>query len=403
MAEDPIKIILENCVGCTLCVKTCPFGAITMVDKKAVIDLTKCTLCGACVKACKFDAIKMREKAAPVGGIDLSAYQDVWVFAEQIDGKVQSVTYELLGEGRKLADSLGMKLCAVLMGSGITEAAQELVHRGADKIYVADKPELAYFQDERYSAILVDLVQKFRPSILLCGATNIGRSLVSRVAVAINTGLTADCTGLAIDPETRNLLQTRPAFGGNIMATIVTPNARPQMATVRHKVMKEAKVDAAHKGEVLIQEIAAALLTARTRRLKFVAEEGAKVNLAEADIIVSGGRGIQKPENFAVIQELADVLGAGVGASRAAVDANWIAYSHQVGQTGKTVCPKIYIACGISGQIQHLAGMGSADVIVAINKDPDAPIFKVATYGIVGDLFEIVPLLAAEFKKALRK
>jgi electron transfer flavoprotein alpha subunit len=223
------------------------------------------------------------------------------------------------------------------------------------------------------------------------------------VAVAINTGLTADCTGLAIDPETRNLLQTRPAFGGNIMATIVTPNARPQMATVRHKVMKEAKVDTAHKGEVLVQNIAASLLAARTKRLKFVPEEGATVNLAEADIIVSGGRGLQKPENFAVIQELAKVLGAAVGASRAAVDANWIAYSHQVGQTGKTVCPKIYIACGISGQIQHLAGMGSSDVIVAINKDPDAPIFKVATYGIVGDLFTIIPMLTAEFKKVLQK
>jgi electron transfer flavoprotein alpha subunit len=345
----------------------------------------------------------MKEKPKPAAGRDLGAYKDVWVFAEQIDGKVQSVTYELLGEGRKLADTLGMHLCAVLMGFNVKSTAQELIHRGADKVYVVDNPELAYFQDERYSAILVDLARKYQPSIMLCGATTLGRSLVSRVAVAINTGLTADCTGLAIDPETRNLLQTRPAFGGNIMATIVTPNARPQMATVRHKVMKEAKVDTAHKGEVLVQNIAASLLAARTKRLKFVPEEGATVNLAEADIIVSGGRGLQKPENFAVIQELAKVLGAAVGASRAAVDANWIAYSHQVGQTGKTVCPKIYIACGISGQIQHLAGMGSSDVIVAINKDPDAPIFKVATYGIVGDLFTIIPMLTAEFKKVLQK
>jgi electron transfer flavoprotein alpha subunit len=403
MAEDPIKVILDKCVGCKLCVKACPFAAITMVEKKAVIELTKCTLCGACVKACKFGAIEMKEKPKPAAGRDLGAYKDVWVFAEQIDGKVQSVTYELLGEGRKLADTLGMHLCAVLMGFNVKSTAQELIHRGADKVYVVDNPELAYFQDERYSAILVDLARKYQPSIMLCGATTLGRSLVSRVAVAINTGLTADCTGLAIDPETRNLLQTRPAFGGNIMATIVTPNARPQMATVRHKVMKEAKVDTAHKGEVLVQNIAASLLAARTKRLKFVPEEGATVNLAEADIIVSGGRGLQKPENFAVIQELAKVLGAAVGASRAAVDANWIAYSHQVGQTGKTVCPKIYIACGISGQIQHLAGMGSSDVIVAINKDPDAPIFKVATYGIVGDLFTIIPMLTAEFKKVLQK
>jgi len=403
MAEDPIQVIPDKCVGCKLCVKACPFAAITMVDKKAVIDLTKCTLCGACVKACKFDAIEIKEKAAPAAGSDLSAYRDVWVFAEQVDGKVQSVTHELLGEGRKLADSLGMKLCAVLLGSGVGPMAQELIHRGADKVYVVDKPELAYFQDERYSAVLVDLATKHRPNIMLCGATTIGRSLVSRVAVAIHTGLTADCTGLAIDPETKNLLQTRPAFGGNIMATIITPHARPQMATVRHKVMKEANVDTAHKGEVLVQEVAAALLRARTKRLSFVPEEGATVNLADADIIVSGGRGLQKPENVSVVQDLAKVLGAAVGASRAAVDANWIAYSHQVGQTGKTVCPKIYIACGISGQIQHLAGMGSSDVIVAINKDPDAPIFKVATYGIVGDLFKVVPLLTAEFKKVLQK
>ena len=403
MAEDPIKIILDNCVGCKLCVKACPFAAITMVDKKAVIDLTKCTLCGACVKACKFEAIEMKEKPAPAGGVDLSAYRDVWVFAEQIDGKIQTVTCELLGEGRKLADALGMKLCAVLIGSNITPTAQELIHRGADVVYVVDKPELAYFQDERYSAILVELARRYQPNIMLCGATTIGRSLVSRVAVAIHTGLTADCTGLAIDPATKNLLQTRPAFGGNIMATIITPNARPQMATVRHKVMKEAVVNTARAGEVRVEEMAEAILKARTRRLKFVPEEGATVNLAEADIIVSGGRGLQKPENFAILKELADVLGAAVGASRAAVDANWIAYSHQVGQTGKTVCPKLYIACGISGQIQHLAGMGSADVIVAINKDPDAPIFKVATYGIVGDLFKIVPLLTAEFKKVLKK
>ena len=401
--SEPIKILPDACTRCGLCVKACPFGAITQSERKAlpVIDLAKCTLCGACVEACKFDAIWMKEKAAPTH--DLSAYNDVWVFAEQHDGVIQSITFELLGEGRKLADALGMKLCAVLLGHDLGGKAEELTVRGADRVYLADRPELAHFQDESYAAVLVDLVQRHKPSVFLCGASTIGRSLVSRVAVKVKAGLTADCTGLAIDPKTKNLLQTRPAFGGNIMATIETPYARPQMATVRHKVMKEAIVDPARKGEVIVEAIAEALLKTKARRQKFVPEVETTMNIAEANIIVSGGRGIQSPEHFALLRKLASVIGAGVGASRAAVDANWIPYSHQVGQTGKTVCPKIYIACGISGQIQHLAGMLSSDIIVAINKDPDAPIFKVATYGLVGDLFKILPLLTREFKKILKK
>ncbi|MFC1498579.1 FAD-binding protein [Verrucomicrobiota bacterium] len=406
---EPIKVIADKCTGCTLCVKACPFGAIEVVDKPfdnaqgrlAVIDLEKCTICGACVEVCKFDAIEMKEKTG--SGKDLSEYKDVWVFAEQIDGEIQSITYELLGEGRKLADDLGMSLCAVLLGSKIEDKAGELIARGAEKVYVADKPELAYYRDEPYAAVLIDLVRKYKPCVFLCGATTIGRSLISRVAVSVNGGLTADCTGLAIDPETKNLLQTRPAFGGNIMATIISPDHRPQMSTVRHKVMKEAEADNNRQGEVLVQEIAEELLKARAKRLKFVPEEESTVNIAEADIIVSGGRGLQKPENFALIRELAEVLGGAVGASRAAVDADWISYSHQVGQTGKTVCPRIYFACGISGQIQHLAGMSSSDIIVAINKDAEAPIFKMATFGIVGDLFRIVPMLTSEFRKVLGK
>ena len=328
-------------------------------------------------------------------------YKDVWVFAEQSRGRVQTVTFELLGEGRKLADALGVRLCAILLGSGTDAMARELGERGADHVYVADRPELAEFQDERYAAVIVEAVRREKPQVLLCGATSVGRSLCSRIAVTLGTGLTADCTALAIDPETRDLLQTRPAFGGNLMATIRTPNHRPQMATVRPKVMREAPATPGRAFETELLDIAADILRARTERLGFEASAGSGVNLAEADIIVSGGRGMQKPENFALLQELADVLGGAVGASRAAVDADWISYDHQVGQTGKTVCPKLYIACGISGQIQHLVGMASSDVIVAINKDRDAPIFQHATYGIVGDALVVVPMLTAAFRKAL--
>jgi len=400
MANDPISVIDDKCVGCRQCVKACPFEAIAMQDRLACIDLTKCTVCGACVETCKFDAIVIakREESAR---IDHNRFKGVWVLAEQFDGHIESITYELLGEGRKLADDLGMELCAVLLGSDIAGRTQELIERGADKVYLADAPELAYFADEPYAKVIIRMIRDYAPNIVLCGATTVGRSLVSRVAVSVNAGLTADCTGLAIDPETHNLLQTRPAFGGNIMATIVTPDHRPQMATVRHKVMKEAEVDPSRTGEVIRVALTADLLASRTKRLRYVAEETSTVNIAEANILVSGGRGLQKPENFAVIAELAKVLKAGVGASRAAVDANWIAYSHQVGQTGKTVCPKLYIACGISGQIQHLAGMSSAETIVAINRDADAPIFSVATYGVVGDALEIIPKLTAECRKIL--
>jgi electron transfer flavoprotein alpha subunit len=402
MSTDPISVIDEKCVGCTLCAKACPFDAIEMDERLAKIDLTKCTVCGACVEACKFDAIELREREVATKH-DLEQFKNVWVMTEQFDGHIESVTYELLGEGRKLADDLKMELCAVLLGSDIEAKAQDLIARGADKVYVIDRPALAYFSDEPYANAMIELINEHKPSIVLCGATTVGRSLVSRVAVSVHAGLTADCTALAIDPDTQNLLQTRPAFGGNIMATIETPHHRPQMATVRHKVMQEAVEDSSRTGEVIIKEIAEAVLRSRTKRVKYVAEQESTVNIAEANILVSGGRGLQNQDNFEIIREFAEVLGAGIGASRAAVDSNWIPYSHQVGQTGKTVCPKLYFACGISGQIQHLAGMSSAEVIVAINKDPDAPIFDVATYGIVGDALEILPLLTREFKKVLGK
>ncbi|MFH1411647.1 MAG: electron transfer flavoprotein subunit alpha [Candidatus Omnitrophota bacterium] len=399
-SSDPIKVLNEKCVGCTLCVKICPFGAITMESKKAVIDLAKCTLCGACVEECKFSAIVLEKKETVVS--DFSNYKNVWVFAEQKKGQVQSISFELLGKGRELADKLGVELCAVLLGDKTEEACKELIARGADKVYLVDSPKLKAYQDDPYTKVLTALVAKHKPEIVLCGATTIGRSLISRVAVTLRAGLTADCTGLDIDPKEKLLLQTRPAFGGNIMATIIAPNSRPQMSTVRHKVMKEAEADPKRKGEIIKEEFPDDMYATRTKLIDIVEEIEETINLAEADIIVSGGRGVGSKENFSLIKDLALSLNAAVGASRSAVDADWIPYSHQVGQTGKTVCPKVYIACGISGQIQHLIGMKSSDVIVAINKDPDAPIFGVATYGIVGDLFKIVPLLTSQFKQILK-
>lgn len=391
-----LRINKEKCVGCTLCIKVCPFGALSMSDKKAHVNIDLCTLCGACIDACKFQALSIERHTSTE--IDKEA-KGIWVFCEQKKGIVQSISYELLGKGRQLADQLKTELCAVLIGHDVENKCQELIHRGADLVYVVDHPALKNYLDDPYSQILINLIKKHRPEIVLCGATSIGRSLISRVAVKLHTGLTADCTELKIDEDKKILLQTRPAFGGNIMATIITPNHRPQMATVRHKVMKEAALTLSRKGRVIKENFSEKDYMSRTKILDIIEEVSSTINIAEADIIVSGGRGMRTAENFKILEELACMLNAAVGASRAAIDNGWMPYSHQVGQTGKTVCPKIYIACGISGQIQHLVGMQSAEIIIAINNDPFAPIFQAATYGIVGDLFEIVPLLTKKLKE----
>ena len=399
-----IAVLIEKCTGCTLCVKTCPFGAIVIKDKKAIIDLHKCTLCGACVPACKFKAILL-EKPTKVCDVpsDIKSYKGIWVFIEQKKGKVQSVSYELLGKARELAEKLNCQVSGVLIGNQLDDQLDELIFKGADNIYLVEAPEIAEFQDEPYTNILVELVKKYKPEILLCGATSIGRSLISRVAIRIKAGLTADCTGLDIDSDKKILLQTRPAFGGNIMATIISHNYRPQMATVRHKVFTPLDADKKRKGKIIRENFDTKLYFSRTKLLDIIDEIESTVNLAEADIIVSGGRGMQAKENFKILEDFAHVLGAAVGSSRAAVDSGWMTYSHQVGQTGRTVAPKIYFACGISGQIQHLVGMQSSKIIIAINKDPEAPIFKVATYGIVGDVFQIIPALTKRFKETLHR
>ena len=394
---NKINIDLDKCVGCGACESACPFGAISLKDGKAAVDGEKCRFCGSCVEACPVKAISMQKEEVQ-DAVDKSLYKGVWVYAEQRHGEISSVVYELLNKGSELAKTLNVPLSAILIGSNISAKAQDLINRGADKVYVYDDPILAEFQDDPYSCILADLIKEEKPEIVLMGATNIGRSFASRVAAKIYTGLTADCTALEVDLETRNLMQTRPAFGGNIMATILTPRHRPQMATVRHKVFKEAKAQEGRIGEVINKTIDAQKIINRTKFIGFFKDQTADVNISDADIIVSGGRGLGNPEGFKLIKELADLLGGAVGASRAAVDSDWIAYSHQVGQTGRTVAPKIYIACGISGQIQHMVGMSSSDTIIAINKDKDCPMMQTATYSLVGDLYEIIPAIIKEIK-----
>ncbi|MBI4844537.1 MAG: 4Fe-4S binding protein [Nitrospirae bacterium] len=391
-----IVVNRDKCTGCEECRNTCPYDAIVMADGKAFIN-EYCQLCSICLSACPEGAIREIKEESESSAKDLSGYAGVLVFAEQRGGKLASVAFELLGAGRKLADNLNEGLSAILLGADAS-AANELIEWGADIVYHYDEPSFNKFNDEPYASALSAHIEEKMPAIVLAGATPIGRSFLPRVAARLRTGLTADCTSLEIDNETKNLLQVRPAFGGNIMATILTPNHRPQMATVRPRVMKRGEHQPGRKGEIV--NIKSGNISSRTKVIDTVNEESAlSVNIHEAEIIVSGGRGVGK-EGFKMLEELASVLDGVVGASRAPVDEGWISYSHQVGQTGKTVCPKIYIACGISGAVQHLVGMQSSDIIIAVNKNPEAPIFNVATYGIVGNLFEVVPLLIKKFKEA---
>lgn len=326
--------------------------------------------------------------------------KDLWVFVEtNEDGTAKNVGIELLTPGKMMAGKQGGNLVAVVIGCGVDEAVKAANEHGADKIIVVDGPEYKHYTTDAYAIALVTLVEKYGPTSMLIGATNNGRDLGPRVSCRLKTGLTADCTALDIDDETGNVAWTRPAFGGNLMATILCPNHRPQIGTVRPGVFK--KSDAVEgKAEIVKEDLHVSEDQIRTQVIELIKEMGGEnVDLEGAEIIVSGGRGVGGPEGFDTIKALADVLGATVGASRAAVDAGWIAHAHQVGQTGKTVGPKLYIACGISGAIQHLAGMSSSDCIVAINKDPDAPIFDVADYGVVGNLFEVLPVLVDEIKK----
>ena len=397
-----IKVNTAKCVGCQVCLDSCPYDSIVMQGDVAFINET-CQLCRACLSGCPEGAISEVDE---LGDLQPSRPkgegEGVLVFAEQRHGRLADVALELLGAGRNLIAQIKQRrgkdvsLSAVLLGSG-RDAAEELIRYGADRVYYATGEYLESFHDEAYAEMLVRAIEQAKPEIVLAGATAIGRSFLPRVAARLKTGLTADCTSLEMDEKAENLLQVRPAWGGNIMASILTPSSRPQMATVRPKVMKPGDYNENSTGEIV--DLPADGITVKARVVDFVKEMTMSVNIAESDVIVAGGRGVGE-KGFKMLFELAELLNGTVGASRAAVDEGWIPYGHQVGQTGKTVSPKLYIACGISGAVQHLVGMQSSDVIVAINKNPDAPVFDVATYGIVGDAEEVLPILIRKLKEA---
>ena len=416
-----IKIMNDKCKGCSLCVKACPFDALKIENRLAIVDEGKCTNCNACIAKCKFDAIEAAPEAEKV---DLSAYKHIWVFAEQRQGKIQNVALELLGEGKKLAKDISedTQICAVLIGDGIDNLAQECFEYGAEKVYLVQDPLLKNYTTDAYTKVMKQLIDEYKPEIVLYGATHIGRDFAPRIAARCNTGLTADCTHLDVkvskyiefakanttldtstldpnDPST-GIKQTRPAFGGNLMATIICPKTRPQMSTVRPGVMQKQERQAGATGEIVNVKPAITEADIRIDIKDIVKSAKEMVSLTDADIICSGGRGLGDASGFELIKQFADKVGGVVGSSRAAVDAGWIDHSHQVGQTGTTVKPKIYFACGISGAIQHLAGMQNSDCIVAINKDPDAPIMEIADYAIVGDLYKVVPEIIKNWDNA---
>ncbi|KQC13294.1 MAG: hypothetical protein APR63_00925 [Desulfuromonas sp. SDB] len=394
-----IKVVIDRCVSCGVCVKECPVAAIAMNEENLPeINLDKCTLCGICIDKCPTGAI-VRTHQAQKAQEDYDQYRGIMVVAEREDGEIARVTYELLGKATRLSTHLKQPVTAVHLGPATDQEVRELIASGADRVIIVENEELNIPLVGVRARALHDLVVDELPEIILAGSTSQGRPLLSKLAVKFQTGLTADCTGLDVEMPDRHLLQTRPAWGGSIMATILTAHNRPQMATVRPRVMRRLKPDYNRKGEVIRIKTRPENVEDPVKFIELIKESTSKVRLDNADIIVSGGRGIKSPDNFTLIEKLANLLNGAVGSSRPPVDDGWIDHAHQVGQTGRTVAPKLYVAVGISGAIQHLVGMQSSECIVAINKDQEAPILKVADYAIIGDLFKVVP----EMIKALEK
>lgn len=387
-----VWIELEKCKGCKLCIKACPYDAVEIIDGKAVLN-ERCTGCGACIEVCKDGCIKTDVKEEIV---DLSGYRGVWIFAEQSDGLLNPAAFELLGCATGLAKTLKEEVCAVLLGSSnqdLEGMTKQLFIYGAKKVYLAQDNNLKEYSTIPYSKTISDIIKQENPSIMLFSATHLGRDLAPRISRNLGLGLTADCTELAIDSETKHMLQTRPAFGGNVMATIISPKSRPQLATVRPGVMSALKPNKKQNGQVIKFKPKLTKNDLITKLVEHICEEKEQVNIKDAKVIVAGGRGVGSKKGFNTIEDLAKLLGAEVAGSRICVENGWIPMTRQVGQTGQMVRPELYIACGISGAIQHKAGMQESRVIVAINKDPDAPIFEIADYSIVGDLHEIVPAI----------
>ncbi|MFX0020112.1 MAG: FAD-binding protein [Promethearchaeota archaeon] len=387
----------DLCTGCGNCVVNCPYGGIEIINDVAVVITSECNLCGACVDLCPVEAILLERKKY-LDKVDKSQYKGIWVVAEHYKKEIHKVAYQLLTKGRELADILNVNLTLVVLGDKLDAILDEFGQYGADEVIYIKSTLLKDYYSDLYVKTLTDLISERKPEIVLIGATPTGRDFAPRVAKRLNAGLTADCTGLDIEKETRNLMQTRPTFGGNIMATIRTPTSRPQMATVRPGIFK-AVISEKKKIKITKLEKAYKEIDSVAKIVKVISKERKKVNLEEAEIIVAGGRGVGSKKDFNLIEKLAEVLGAEMGGSRVTVELNWLEQDRQVGQTGKTVSPNLYIACGISGAIQHLVGMQNSRIIVAINKDVNAPIFNVAHYGIVGDLHEVIPVLIEKIKK----
>jgi len=401
----PISIDQDKCKGCKLCVSACPYMAIEFVDKKALLT-DECTHCGACIDTCEFDAIAFEGSQERLT-MDVAPFRGIHVVIEQDNGIVSNVSRELIGEARKLAEESGARkreqsVTSILIGYELDGMPEKLIRYGSDRVLVVKDELFGIYRTDIYAKTLTHIAREEKPEILLFGATPQGRDLAPRVANRLRTGLTADCTSLEISRDDGLLLQTRPAFGGNILATIVCRDHRPQMATVRPGVMKPMPEDPERSGEIESIHIDLNEEDFTTQVLGIVESTRKHVRLEDSKIIVSGGRGVKGPEGFGILQELADELGAEVGASRSAVEAGWIGQDHQVGQTGKTVRPDLYIACGISGAVQHLAGMERSRYIISINRDKDAPITGVSNVNYTGDLFQIVPLLTKRIREYKR-